>query len=99
MEQMREKHPQRGEPLDDLAPRPAGVQPVNLAGLSQVVHRMKVLVGVGTRGLRPGHLKGLFKGRFHDLDAREAKNSFTQLGVLFLDGDMPQWLRRALAGG
>ena len=39
-EQMREKHPQQGEPLDDLAPRPAGVQPVNLAGLSQVVHRM-----------------------------------------------------------
>ena len=60
---------------------------------------MKPLVGVGTRGLRPGHLKGLFKGNFHDLDAKEAKNSFTQLGTLFLDGEMPPWLCRALTGG
>jgi hypothetical protein len=97
--QMREKHPQRGESLGPLEPRPTESPPANLDGMKDVVMKTRALVGVGPRGLRPGHIKGLFKGCFSDSDARQARNSFEELGLLYLDGGMPRWLCRALTSG
>jgi hypothetical protein len=67
--------------------------------MKEVVMKTKALVGVGPRGLRPGHIKGLFKGFFSDPEAKQARESFEELGLLYLDGGMPRWLRRALTSG
>ena len=67
--------------------------------MKYVIMKTKALVGVGPRGFRPGHIKGLFKGFFSDPDAKHARGSFEELGLLYLDGGMPHWLRRALTSG
>ena len=64
-----------------------------------VVMKTKALTGVGPRGLRPGHIKGLFRGSFSDPEAKQARESFEELGLLYLDGGMPCWLRCALTSG
>ena len=74
--QMRDKHPQRGDSLGPLEARSPESQSPNLGGMKDVIMKTKALVGVGPRGFRPGHIKGLFKGFFSDPDAKQARESF-----------------------
>ena len=98
-QQMRAKHPQvEGEECFDDAPPPAN-QDLELPLLDKVVRDARGLVGVGPRGLKAGHIKVLESGAFNDDNAKEAFDSFTNLGILYLDCRMPRWLRRTLNAG
>ena len=98
-QQMRDKHPQvDGVECFDDAPPPA-IHDLELKLLDKVVKDVRGLVGVGPRGLKAGHIKVLESGAFNDDNAKEASDSFTKLGILYLDCRMPRWLRRALNAG
>jgi len=61
------KHPQdRWQPLEPVADRPLGADEADLSLCEKVIAATKPIIGVGPRGLRPGHLKPLFQGFFRD---------------------------------
>ena len=71
-QQMKDKHPRvEGEQFLTEAPMPAE-RNLSLPHLRNVVKKTKLLVGVGTRGLKAGHIKPLESGAFLDDDARSA---------------------------
>ena len=96
--QMVDKHPQRPQKVD--AP-PAGLcrEPPNLSKLGAVVDAANPKIGVSVRGLRPGHIKALRGRVFTDSRAVQAFETFTKLGVMYLDGSFPPWLRRRFNAG
>jgi hypothetical protein len=97
--QMIDKHPQHD--LSELQRHlpPQAATTLSLPSLRQVVRDSKLLVGVGPRGFKAGHIKCLESGAFGNDDAKGAFDSFTDLGAMFLDEQMPRWLRQALNAG
>ena len=57
------------------------------------------MTGVGPNGARPHAFKVLLNGHFNDGEAKEAFNSFSQVGVNYLNGKFPAWLRRHMGAG
>mmetsp|Transcript_1097 Transcript_1097/g.2363 ORF Transcript_1097/g.2363 Transcript_1097/m.2363 type:complete len:198 (-) Transcript_1097:234-827(-) len=99
-QQVRVKHPQseEGECFSDAppaAPPPTNQNP-DLTLLRKVVKEISVDAWCGPRGLRARYIKAIEYGTFFDDNAKEAFNTFTNLGILYLDFRMPPWLRQAL---
>ena len=77
--QVVDKHPhERWQPLEPVAD--PGADGADLSFCEKVIAATKPIIGVGPRGLRPGHLKPLFQGFFVDNKAREAWPLFLDLG-------------------
>ena len=77
----------------------AAADHINLTGVEKIIRETDPHTGVGTRGLRPDHVKVLFEGAFRHDEAKAAADSFIELGTLYLGCGLPPWLRRAFGGG
>ena len=97
MEQMRQKHPQH-EKTWDKPTLEAEFAP-DLSNVPKVVNGLNPLVGVGPRGFKAHYLIALHRGNFSNAGAAAALGSFTDLGLAYVTGQMPAWLRRCLGGG
>ena len=60
---------------------------------------MDPLAGVDPGGFQSYYARELAVGRFSDPEANGASAAFTRLGVLYLNKQMPPWLRRLLGSG
>ena len=81
--------------LYEITPgRPKELDPVNLDQAQQVLQRTKLVVGVGPRGLRPGHPTPLSKGKPRGSKAQGTRGNFLHLGRLYFGGHMPTWARK-----
>jgi len=90
--QMVDKHPVVKHTFDSVLPRPQGADEQDLGMCARVIKTTKPIIGVGSRGLRPAHIKALLQGSFREPDATEAYPRFIQLGCLYLDGTLPPWV-------
>ena len=97
--QMRRKHPQHQMTFGAAPGRGAEADPLDLSKCKRVLEQARPNVGVGPRGLRPGHLLPLIQGQLEDEDAKEAWGRLLTLGSHYFDGSMPPWLRRTLNAG
>ena len=95
-EQMAAKHPAGGGPFE-LRETEDPLPDVSL--METLLAQADPLVGVGTRGLRPGHLKCLIQGQFHHEEARQAKVVWEEFGKAYASGRLPRWVIRSLNGG
>jgi len=73
--------------------------PPDVSLMETLLAQADPLVGVGTRGLRPGHLKCLIQGQFHHEEARQAKVVWEEFGKAYASGRLPRWVIRSLNGG
>ena len=93
---MAAKHPAGSGPFE---PRETEDPPPDVSLMENLLAQTDPLVGVGTRGLRPGHLKCLTRGQFHHEEARQAKEVMKELGRAYAGGRLPRWVTRSLNGG
>ena len=68
--QMAAKHQADGGPF---RPRVSEDPPPNVSHMEVLLAQTDPLVGAGTRGLNPGHLKCLTRGHFHHEEAKAAE--------------------------
>lgn len=97
IQQMRDKHPQTKCTLDTSAEGRESSSSISLDLLHDVVMGLKPHTGTSVRKLRTNHIQALFNGNFTSPEAKNAATAFTELGVLYLNGSMPSWMRRLLS--
>ena len=95
-EQMAAKHPAGDGPFE---PRASEDPPPDVSLMETLLAQTDPLVGVGVRGLRPGHLKCLTQGHFHHEEARKAEKVWKEFGSAYAGGLLPRWVIRSLNGG
>ena len=97
-QQMLDKHPQVPETWTPPIRRDDSDDPT-LDSLRKATIAVDPKVGVGPRGFRSYYARALAVGKFTDPEAKTAFESFRRLGIRYLNGTMPPWLRRQLGSG
>ena len=96
---MIDKHPQHEKSwVPPVRPTDRSDDPA-LLSLRTVALAVDPKAGVGLHGFQSHYARKLAVGSFSDPEANSAFAAFTRLGVIYLNTQMPPWLRRLLGSG